>query len=94
MRNANPGDQFRVIKPDARLMWWIPAGPSCQQGANLRLQAGDVITYVRNAYGGGSDDVYYDYFSKDGQCGQFWPNNWGAADASFLEPVAAPEAVA
>jgi hypothetical protein len=84
------GEQYRVVKPGARLFWWEPCGPNCQQGAGLTLEVGDVITYDRNAYGGMSDDVYYDYFRKDGKCGQFWPNNWGTADKSFLEPVPAP----
>jgi hypothetical protein len=85
-----PGTQYRVIKPDARLQWWEPCGPNCQQGASLKLAVGDIITYERNAYGGGSDDVNYDYFSKDGKCGAFWPNNWGVCDKSFVEPVDVP----
>jgi hypothetical protein len=85
-----PGTQYRVIKPDARLQWWEPCGPNCQQGASLKLAVGDIITYERNAYGGGSDDVNYDYFSKDGKCGAFWPNSWGSCDKSFFEPVDEP----
>ena len=85
-----PGTQYRVTKPNAYLQWWEPCGPNCQQGAGLKLAVGDIITYERNAYGGGSDDVNYDYFSKDGKCGAFWPNNWGVCDKSWFEPVSAP----
>jgi hypothetical protein len=84
------GEQYRVVKPGASLHWWEPCGPNCQQGASLKLEVGDVITYDRNAYGGMSDDVYYDYFRKGKAYGQFWPNNWGISDKSFLEPVTAP----
>jgi hypothetical protein len=83
-----PGDQYRVVKDGGRLNWWEPRGPNCQQGASLALKIGDVITYERTAHGGGSDDVDYDNFSKDGKCGAFWPNNWGCVDSSFLELVA------
>jgi len=88
MRDANAGDEFRVLKPNAYLMWYVPCGPNCWQGASLHLQVGDVIKYERNAYGGGSDDVNYDYFSKDGKCGAFWPNKWGSCDRTFIEVVA------
>lgn len=90
MTRPEAGAQYRVVKPDAKLFWWKPCGPHCQQGDSLALKVGDVITYERHAYGGGSDDVYYDYFRKADKCGQFWPNNWGACDMSFLELVATP----
>lgn len=83
-----PGAQYRIVKPGARLTWEVPMGPSCWQGAQLKLNVGDIITYDRCAYGGGSDDVYYNYFTKDNARGKFWPNNWGMCDTSFLEPVA------
>jgi hypothetical protein len=89
MTGPETGAQFRVVKSGAYLRWWEPAGPNCQKGASLKLEVGDVITYDQNAYGGMSDDVNYDYFRKDTAYGQFWPNNWGACDMSFLEPVPA-----
>jgi hypothetical protein len=92
-RELKTGEKYRVVKPGASLQWWKPCGPNCQQGASLKLAIGDVITYDCSAYGGGSDDVYYNYFKKDGQLGQFWPNNWGTCDTSFLEPVATPVGV-
>lgn len=88
--DLKPKAQYRVTKPGARLRWWEPLGPNCQQSASMPLAVGDVITYDRNAYGGGSDDVNYDYFRKDDKCGAFWPNVWGICDVSFLEPVVTP----
>jgi hypothetical protein len=87
-----PGAQYRVVKTGARLTWEVPIGPSCWRGAQLTLNVGDIITYNRCAYGGGSDDVDYNYFTKDQQCGKFWPNNWGRCDTSFLELVPTIEA--
>lgn len=89
MTGPETGAQFRVVKPGACLHWWESCGPNCQKGASLKLEVGDVITYDQNAYGGMSDDVNYDYFRKGTAYGQFWPNNWGACDMSFLEPVTA-----
>lgn len=90
MIDRKPGIQYRVVKPGAHLSWWKPTGPHCAEGVSLKLEVGDVITYSQYAYGGGSDDVYYDFFTKGGACGRFWPNNWGSCDASFLEPVKTP----
>jgi hypothetical protein len=87
MTGPAKGEQYRVVRSGAYLRWWEPCGPNCQQGASLKLEVGDVITYDRNAYGGMSDDVNYDYFRKGTACGQFWPNSWGACSMSFLEPV-------
>jgi len=82
------GAQYRVVKSGAYLQWWESRGPNCQQSVSLKLEVNDVITYGHNAYGGMSDDVNYDYFRKGAACGEFWPNNWGAGNMSFLEPVA------
>lgn len=90
MTRLETGAQYRVIKPGAYLRWWEPLGPNCQQGASLKLEVGDIITYDRLRHGGGSDDVDYNYFTKDKAYGAFWPNNWGMCDTSFLEPVAVP----
>ncbi len=89
MARPEIGVRYRVVKPGAALRWWKPAGPHCHEGASRPLAVGDVITYERHAYGGMSDDVYYDYFRIGNDSGQFWPNNWGTCDMSFLEPVTA-----
>lgn len=89
MTRPEVGKQYRVIKPGAALSWWEPCGPYCQESKRVTLNVDDVITYTRQTHGGGSDDVDYNYFTKDKSCGAFWPNNWGMCDMSFLEPVSA-----
>lgn len=81
------GQKYRVVKSGAYLNWYIPR-EGYQEGASMKLFKGDMIEYCKHAYGGGSDDVYYHFFSKDGQTGKFWPNNLGMCDLSYLELVA------
>jgi hypothetical protein len=85
-KQLTAGQKYRVTKAGAYLAYEIPhyGYSECR---SLKLSEGDVIEYVRNAYGGGSDDVYYDYFLSGDKKGKFWPNNWGICDASYLEPV-------
>jgi hypothetical protein len=89
-RDLAAGQKYRVVKSGAYLAYEIPKhGPryTFYEGGSIKLSEGDVVEYCKTAYGGGSDDVYYTFFSKDGQTGKFWPNNWGMCDLSFLELV-------
>lgn len=85
-RDLASGQKYKVVKSGATLSYWIPRW-NYQEGASVKLLEGDIIEYRDFVYGGGSDDVCYHRFSKDGQVGQFWPNNWGMCDLSFLELV-------
>jgi hypothetical protein len=80
------GQEYRVVKAGAYLAYEIPHY-GYSECFSLKLSEGDVIKYVCNAYGGGSDDVNYDYFLCGDKNGKFGPNNWGICDTSYLEPV-------
>ena len=80
------GQKYRVVKSGAHLSYWIPR-QGYEEGGSVKLSEGDVIEYRDSAYGGGSDDVDYHRFSKDGQVGNFWPNTWGRCDLTYLELV-------
>lgn len=80
------GQKYRVVKSGAFLSYYIPRY-GYEEGASVKLLEGDVIEYRDFAYGGGSDDVCYHFFSKGKETGKFWPNNWGVCDSTYLEPV-------
>lgn len=81
------GDKFRVIKKGAKLTWWVPSGYCSHTGASLALEVGDVVEYAGRIMGMGSDSVPIDRFKKGEQVGEFWPNDWGTHDKSYLEAV-------